>query len=99
MRLFLLDRRLAAIDVGDECEIPCARETIRHAADLVVQSPPLLNDDDGGSARNSLGFRKIAFDFHAVRAPKGNRFSNTLLHTDLQGRKRSFRKSPRFVAV
>ncbi len=98
MRFFLLDRRLAAIDIGDEREIPCARETIRHAADLFVQSPPLLDDNDGGSARSILGFRKVAVDFLAVRAPKGNRFSKTLLHTYLQDRKRGFRKSSRFVA-
>jgi hypothetical protein len=57
-----VDRRLAPVEIGHERAIAGCGELVGHAADLIVHSPPFLNDDDPGT----FGPRKIPVDALAV---------------------------------
>jgi hypothetical protein len=77
---FLLDRALAAVEVGHERQITRLREAVGHAANLVVQAPPFLDHDDGGRAFGLLRAGEITLKRLAVRAGKGNHGSGGLCH-------------------
>jgi hypothetical protein len=42
------ESRLSAVHVDGERRVAFARETAGHRADVVVEPPPLLDDDDAG---------------------------------------------------
>ena len=55
VRLVGLLSDAALVQVGREGGVAGAREPVGHAADLVVQAPPLLDDDDGRPSGAGLG--------------------------------------------
>jgi len=77
--LVCLQRDLAAIQVGHQRAITRRRELVRHAADLVVQTPPLLDHNDARRACRRGGFGEIAVDACAIGPRKADRLAHGLL--------------------
>ncbi len=53
-RLVGLGRRLPLVEVDRERHVPLAGQTLRHGAHVVVQAPPLLDDEEPGERRAPL---------------------------------------------
>src|SRR3984893_10844949 len=85
VRLFLFNRRFSAVEIGDQREITGLCEPVGYAANLVVQTPPLLNHDDGGCTLEVLRLGEISLDVLAVRAAKGDHGSWGLFYATVLG--------------
>jgi hypothetical protein len=55
LRLAGLLRGLAVEEVGGEGDVSLPREAVAHVADVVVEAPPLLQDDKAGPLFLGLG--------------------------------------------
>src|SRR5206468_1934089 len=62
----LLLRRLTVVEVGRERYEAVGREAVAYAADVIVQTPPLLEHDDSRTAAR-VGHREIAARGRSVR--------------------------------
>ena len=80
VRLYLFHRRFPAKKIRHQRQITGLREPVRHAANLVVQTPPLLNHNDGGCALEFLRLGQVTLDVLPVRAAKGDHGSWRLCH-------------------
>ena len=54
------------IEIGSKGIVAVACEAVGNTADLVVEAPPFLNDDDGGPV--TTGFRQITLRAAAIGA-------------------------------
>jgi len=61
MCLFGLRSGLPPVEIRHESAITRGGQAIRDAANLIVDSPPFLNDDDRRRTIGIGGFRKVAF--------------------------------------
>jgi hypothetical protein len=73
MRLFGLNRGLAAVEVGHERDVAGGGQTVGDAADLWVDPPPLLDDDDRRCTRSLLRFGQVALNRLPIGALEGDR--------------------------
>ena len=64
--LFLIESELPAIEIRHQRAIAPRGIAVRDALDLVVQPPPLLDDDDGRGVGTRSGFGVIACTLLAV---------------------------------
>src|SRR5918994_1861353 len=58
LRLVRLFRGLAVEEVGRQGDEPLPREAVAHVADVIVDTPPLLQNDDPGAL--ALGLRQVS---------------------------------------
>jgi len=63
-----LARQPALVKIGRQRVVAGAREAVGDPANLVVETPPLLNDDDPGPV--VAGHRQVALACHAIRPGK-----------------------------
>ena len=62
--LFLLNGALATVEIRHQCREACVGPAPRDAPDLIVQTPPFLDDDHRAHGCSGLG--QIAVDGAAV---------------------------------
>ena len=68
---------LAVVKVDGQSLITLTGELVCHGADVVVQTPPLVNHDDTRKrALRPFGARKITLDGLAIDRGVGDRFSH-----------------------
>jgi len=63
-----LCRQPALVEIGRQCVVAGTGETVGDPANLVVETPPLLNDDDPGPVM--ARHRQIALGRRAIRPGK-----------------------------
>lgn len=66
MGFFLFDGHLAPIQVWNQRQVACQGEAVGHAANLIVQAPPFLDDDNGRRAVELCRLREIALHLLSV---------------------------------
>jgi hypothetical protein len=72
MRLFGLNRGLAAEEVGHERNVACVGQTVGDAADLFVDPPPFLDDDDCRGTGSVLRLGEVTLNILPVGALEGD---------------------------
>src|SRR5262249_18517289 len=73
LRFLCLYRNLPPIKVGNECAVPRCSIAVSNAANLVIQSPPFLNHNDGGPTRATSGLYVIAVNGLSIRSFEVNK--------------------------
>ncbi len=75
LRFLLFERFLAAVEIRDQSTVSGRREVVRNAANLVVESPPLLNHDDAGLGTVRIA-GQVAIDVGAIRTVVGDQVAH-----------------------
>ncbi len=77
-RFRLVERDFAAEEVGDHGAVPFLDEAVGDLLDLIVDPPPLLDDDDAGRSVDTSRLHLVGGRILPVRALKSNHLSHRL---------------------
>jgi hypothetical protein len=88
MRLLGLDRRLAAVQIRHQREVAREGQPVGDSTDLIIDPPPLLDDDDCRRAGRLHRFRQITRYRGPIRPVEGHCCSHRKFPHDKVDRKR-----------